>query len=192
MKVGLLLVLALLGACDSDDNGAAVPDAPSVTPDASATVMDAPFQCMPVAPGPPPACLALAASTLRGGTPFGELDVALDYFGAGDCITISAARLAWTGACGERLELSFSYPVEQTGSGRVVTGSFDTDARFTFRPPGMTPHEDVTTVHVDVTTWKEGMDIHDVDLTITVTDPAYTLAPLRVAGTFCDWPYYLC
>ena len=47
-------------------------------------------------------------------------------------------------------------------------------------------------VHVDVTTWQEGQDMHDIDITVTVTDAAYGLAPLRVQGTFCDWPYYLC
>jgi hypothetical protein len=195
MQVGLtrvVLVAALLGACDSKDGNAPPPDAPA-TSDSSIAVKDAPFTCMPVAPATPPAaCLALAPSTLRGTTPFGDLDVTLDYFGAGDCITISGAHITWTGACGEQLNVLFSYPVHETGSGRYVTGSFDTDARFEFKPPGMTPREHLTTIHVDVTKWQEGQDVHDIDIMVTVTDAAYSLPPLHISGTFCDWPYYLC
>ncbi|HEY5945401.1 MAG TPA: hypothetical protein VIV40_07915 [Kofleriaceae bacterium] len=192
----LILVLALVSACNGDDDGhAVVPDA-ATSADAQVSVMDAPFQCMPVAPrgreAPAAACLALAPSTLQGATPFGNLDVALDGFSAGDCITISAAHINWTGACGERLSVQFSYPVVDTGSGRRVTGSFDSTARFEFQPPGMAAREDVTMVHVDVTTWQEGQDVHDIDITVSVPDPAYALAPLRVSGTFCDWPYYVC
>jgi hypothetical protein len=190
MKVAAMLALAVLGAC-GDDDGVAQPDAPTV--DAPITVKDAPFSCMPVAPvAPPAACLALAPSTLQGKTPFGNVDVALDYFGAGDCITISHARISWTGTCGEKLAVGFSYPVTDTGSGRQVTGSFDTDARFEFQPPGLAPVEDVTTIHVDVTQWHEGQDMHDIDITVTVTGAGYMLQPLRISGTFCDWPYYLC
>jgi hypothetical protein len=191
MKVAAILALAVLGACGDDDGNAAPPDAPSV--DASITVMDAPFICMPVAPiAPPAACLALAPSALRGSTPFGDLDVALESFSAGDCITISAAHINYTGACGEQLHIRFSYPVVDTGSGRRVTGSFDSDAHVEFRPPGMAPLDDVAKIHVDVTTWQEGQDMHDIDITVTITDAAYALSPLRVSGTFCDWPYYLC
>jgi hypothetical protein len=195
MKMGLwraALLFAFLAACDSSDGPT------HTTPDASPAIdmavgpKDAPFSCMPVVPGPPAACLALAPSTLQGATPFGDLDVGLDYFGAGDCITISHATIEWTGACGEKLQLSFSYPVVDTGSGREVTGSFDTDARFEFRPPAMAPRDEVTTVHVDVVKWKEGQGVHDIDITVTVTDTRYALAPFHVMGTFCDWPYYLC
>ena len=186
------MLAALLGACDSDHDAARL-DAPPTGVDAPIVVMDAPFACMPVAPvAPPAACLALAPSTLRGATPFGNLDVALDYFGAGDCITISAAHIQWTGACGEQLRVQFSYPVTSTANGRRVTTNFDTDARFEFKPPGLALHEHVTTIHVDVTQWQEGQGVHDIDITLTVTDPAYTLAPLHISGTFCDWPYYLC
>ncbi len=189
MREGLVLVVLVFAAC-GDDGDAAVPDARA---DGSAAVVDAPFSCMPVAPvAPGPACLALAPSQLHGTTPFGELDLALDNFGAGDCITISAAHVTWTGACGEQLTAQFSYPVVETGSGRRVSGSFDADARVEFRPPGMPAREDVVAVHVDVTTWQEGQDVHDIDITLTISDARYALPPLRIAGTFCDWPYYLC
>jgi hypothetical protein len=172
MRTGWLLAVLVLVGCDRDDGDAAVPDART---DGSAAVMDAPFSCMPVAPvAPGPACLALAD------------------FGAGDCITISSAHVTWTGACGEQLTAQFSYPVVETGSGRRVTGSFDTDARLELRPPGMAAREDVVAVHVDVTTWQEGQDMHDIDITLTITDARYALPPLRITGTFCDWPYYLC
>ena len=191
MQVGItrvLLLAALLGACDGD---AATPDAPSS--DASTTVMDAPFTCTPVAPhGPPPACLALAPSTLRGATPFGNLDLAIDYFGAGDCITISAAHLHWTGACGEELRMRFSYPVTSGSEGRSVTGSFDRDAYVEFKAPGVSAFERVTQIHVDVALWQENTDTHDIDITITFADAAYAVGPLRVAGTFCDWDSLLC
>lgn len=191
MQMGIVLLLAaLLGACDSSDGSAVRADAPI---DTSMAVTDAPYSCMPVDPiALPAACLALEASTLRGMTPFGAVDVALDYFGSGDCITISAAQLSWTGACGEQLHLQFPYPVVATGSGRRVTGSFDSDARFEYRPPGMPPREDATTVHVDVAQWQEGQGVHDIDILITITDADYALAPIHVAGTFCDWPYYVC
>jgi hypothetical protein len=198
----LAALAALLCACDSNDGNAVLADAPT-TIDAPITIMDAPFACMPVAPaappasptptaGPPAACLALAPSTLRGATPFGDLDLALDYFGAGDCITISGANIQWTGACGEQLRVQFSYPVTSTTSGRRVTTNFDTDARFEFKPPGMAPREHVTTIHVDVTQWQEGQAMHDIDITLTITDPAYALPPLHIIGTFCDWPFYVC
>jgi hypothetical protein len=156
--------------------------------------MDAPYACMPVAPrAPADACLALDPAALRGGTPFGNLDVALDYFGAGDCITISQAHIHWTGACGEELALAFPYPVVTGIAGREVTHSFDTDARFDFQPPQMAPHDDTTTIHVEVVKWKEGQaGVHDIDITVSITDPLYTVAPVRVHGTFCDWPYYVC
>jgi hypothetical protein len=187
-------MIVALAACDADGNNA-VPDAPaSVTHDADTTVRDAPYTCTPIAPrAPGPACLALAPAPLQGATPFGDLDLALTSFAAADCITISIATITWTGACGEQLIVQFSYPVHATESGkRRVTTSFDRDARFMFRPPGMAMREDVATVHVDVTTWQEGQDLHDLDITLTVTDPAYTLPPLRMAGTFCEWASLLC
>jgi hypothetical protein len=185
------VLATLLGACDSDDGDAARPDAP--TKDASTTVKDAPFACMPVAPhGPPAACLALAPSTIRGATPFGNLDLTLDDFGAGDCITISAAHLRWTGACGEELRMRFSYPVTVGSEGRMVMGSFDRDASVEFKAPGVSAYERVTQIHVDVVTWQEGQDTHDIDITINFVDPAYAIGALRVSGTFCDWRHLLC
>jgi hypothetical protein len=187
--VRLIGLVALLGACgDNDDRGGLAADAAAPF---DSPPLDAPYQCAPRA-ALPPACLALAPSTLQGATPFGPLELALDSFASGDCITISAAHIAWSGACGERLRVQFSYPATETGSGRVVTGSFDATARFEFQPPGMAHREHVTSLHVDVTLWREGPDQHDVDITLTVTDPAYSLPPVRISGTFCDWPFWLC
>ncbi|HEY5928192.1 MAG TPA: hypothetical protein VIV11_41175 [Kofleriaceae bacterium] len=191
----LAVIGVLLAGCDPDPDGSGVP------PDASVVVdtfvpqpKDAPFMCVPIAPahGPPPVCLALAPADLRGTTPFGNLDVALEYFGAGDCITISSATITWRGACGELLRVQFPYPVESTSAGRRVITSFDTDARFEFDPPDAAPREDVTMIHVEVVRWQEGQGTHDIDITVSVTDPAYTIAPLHVVGTFCDWAYLLC
>jgi hypothetical protein len=181
--------LSLLVACNSD--GAAL--SPDANRTDAAAISDTPFSCTPVAPrAPAAACLALDASSLRGATPFGAVDVALEYFGAGDCLTISAAHVAWRGACGETLRLQFSYPVVETGSGRRVTGSFDVDAWFDFQPPDAATRGDPAAIHVDVAQWQEGQGVHDIDITLTVTDAAYAIPPFRVHGTFCDWPYYLC
>ena len=74
-----------------------------------------------------------------------------------------------------------------------MTGSFDPSwARFELCVPDETPREVMTTVHVDVTTWQEGDGVHTIDMTVTITDPAFTLPPLHVQGTFCDWPYFVC
>jgi hypothetical protein len=187
-----LLVALLLGACESGSGqGPNVVDASVDTGPA-----DAPFQCAAAAHTTrrsPATCLALEPSALQGTTPFGDLDVQLDYFGAGDCITISSATIAWRGACGETARLQFSYPVETgTDGARAVTHGFDTDARFEFEPPGWAPRDVVTMIHVDVVRWHEGQGIHDIDITVTVLDPGFSVAPLQVRGTFCDWPYYLC
>ena len=96
---------------------------------------------------PGPLCPALQSETLVGDAPFGHLAVALDNFTAGDCITISQAVIAWGGTCLEQLTLSFPYPVTSDGTRRSVTQSFDTDARFDYRPPGWAPRSDVTTIH---------------------------------------------
>jgi hypothetical protein len=188
----MLLAALLFGACDPAHPNEPAVDA-AVAVDAE-TTKDAPFMCAPIAPRttPGPACLALTPGALQGDTPFGRLDVALDYFGAGDCITISQASIGWTGACGEQLRLTFSYPVTSDGAQRRVTQSFDADARFELTPPGMAMRHDTTAVHVDVTKWQEGNGTHDIDITVSVTDSKYAVAPWRVHGTFCDWPYYLC
>jgi hypothetical protein len=189
----VLLPALLFGACDSAPPNQPVVDARVEVVDA-ATARDAPFTCVPIAPreAPGPACLALAPGTLQGDTPFGRLDVALDYFGAGDCVSISQASIAWTGACGEQLRLAFSYPVDASQTLRRVTQSFDRDATFFFTPPGMAMRQARTTIHVDVTKWQEGTGAHDIDITVSVTDSKFALAPMRIAGTFCDWPYYIC
>ena len=190
-----LLLAALLCACDSGPDGPTQqpPDAP-VTFDAHQP-MDAPFTCMTIAPRAAlaEACLALDPGSLQGATPFGNLDVALDYFGSGDCITKSQASIHWTGNCLEELSLGFSYPVVTGMNGREVNHSFDAQARFTFQPPGMAMRAATTMVHVDVVKWQEGQaGVHDIDITVTITDPLYSVMPIRVHGTFCDWPYYVC
>lgn len=180
------MLLLMVGACARD---------PVVTPaDASfdAANADAPYTCRPRVSPAAPDCLALAPAALRGTTPFGTLDVALDYFGAGDCITISHATIGLRGACGEELTISFSYPVQDNGNGRFVADSFDADARFTFSPPTGAGGVELTPIHVAVTRWQEGMGTHDIDITVSTTAPRYAFDPIRVVGTFCDWPYYIC
>lgn len=186
-------MLVMIAACDSSD-GSMVPDAPPPPADAREVDSD-PFICQttmaPVAPAP--ACLALAPASLQGSTPFGDLDVDLSYFGAGDCITISHATIQWVGQCQEEVTLQFSYPVTSDSSAkRSVMGSFDEDASIELRAYGEAPRRRLTNVHVDVTQWQEGDGVHSIDMTLTITDPAFTIAPLHIAGTFCDWPYYLC
>jgi hypothetical protein len=185
-----LLLAVLLCACHSKPDDMGGIDAPQMS-DAPST-KDAPFTCMPVAPRPAAACLALDAAALTGDTPFGLLSVDVDYFGAGDCITISQATIGATGACGEKLAIQFSYPVSTDGARRRVTQSFDVDARVLFQPPGVAMQTDVANVHVEVVRWEEGQGVHDIDITVTISDARYALPPLRIAGTFCDWPYYLC
>jgi hypothetical protein len=160
--------------------------------DAPPSIDAAPYQCTPARVQPADACLALAPGTLAGATPFGNLDVALVYFGAGDCITISQATILLRGACGEELRVSFSYPVASDGTARSVTTSFDRMAGIDFSAPGIASQRHVAPVRVDVTRWQEGQGMHDIDIMVTVNDPAYSLPPLRVQGTFCDWPYQLC
>ena len=188
--IGVLMLV--LGACESDRDTGATPDAPLA--DAATEPMDAPYVCLPVSQGPPPACLALGPADLQGSTPFGTLDVGLQAFGAGDCVTISSATISWRGACGEELTAQFPYPVTNSTSGRAVTTSFDTEARFTFEAPDAEPRVHVTTIHVDVALWQEheSTGTHDLDITMTVSDPAYAIGSIHVQGTFCDWPYYLC
>lgn len=194
---GQLLLILCTAACgrywvesdvevdDALDAGAYVP------PDVG------PYKCSPdapaPAPAPPAACLVLETGSIAGATPFGRLYAELEYFGAGDCITISQAVISLRGACDELVWLQFSYPVtsDSTAKRRVET-SFDATARFTLEPPGEARREQVTMIHVDVTQWQEGLDVHDIDIVVTVTDPLFSLSPLHVKGTFCDWPYYLC
>jgi hypothetical protein len=180
------VVAMWLAACNSED-------AIEVAADAAQTVpADSGFSCVPVAPAAGPTCLALGAATLAGTTPLGAVDVALDYFGAGDCITSSRATIGLLGACGEAVSLQFSYPVTFDGESRLVEASFDATARFTLEPQGEAPRDQTTTIHVEVTKWQEGQGVHELDVVVTVTDPTFALAPLHIAGTFCDWPFYLC
>src|SRR5689334_6078621 len=126
-----LVVALLAGACHSESHPID-PMVDALVADASVEPKDAPYTCTPLAPvehAPAADCLVLAPAPLQGTTPFGALDVAIDYFGAGDCLTISQATVHWTGACGEQLRLAFSYPVSTDGAARTVTQSFDTDAR---------------------------------------------------------------
>jgi hypothetical protein len=184
-------ILVMLAACDSSD-GRVTPDAPQL---ADAAPIDVePFSCtagMPVAPAGP-ACLALAPATLQGGTPFGDLDEALAYVGAGDCIDHATATVQWVGACQEQLVLQFPYPVTTDGARRRVVGSFDVTARMELRPVDQAPRSTTTKVHVDVTSWEEGNGVHTIDITVAFTDGAFTVLPVHIQGTFCDWPYYLC
>ena len=188
MVVAMLVTLA---ACDSSD-GRVMPDAPQL---ADAALIDAePFVCttgMPVVPAGP-ACLALAPVTFEGATPFGDLDVALAYFGAGDCIDHATATIGWVGGCQEQLSVQFPYPVTTDGARRRVVGSFDVTARVELRPAGEAPRSTTTTVHVDVTSWEEGNGVHTIDITVAFTNGAFTVPPVHIQGTFCDWPYYLC
>jgi hypothetical protein len=187
-----IVMLGLLAACGDDDSGSGMGFTGDAAIDAP-RFLDAPFQCAPVVPATPPACLALDAATFQGTTPMGTLDADLDYFGAGDCITITRAYIRWTGACGETIGLGFSYPVHSAADNkRYVNTSFDTDARLELDPPDDSPVEDVTRIHVDVVTWQEGEGVHDIDITVSFTEAGYSVAPIHVKGTFCDWPYYVC
>lgn len=153
-----------------------------------------PFMCTPVAPPPGGLCPLLPAEMFAGTTPFGTLDLELDYFGAGDCITISQATIGLLGSCGEELSIQFSYPVKSgSGGGRYVeAGPFDRDARFQLRPFGKPPADMTAPIHVEVTTWQEGASLHDIDIVVTFTGTGFSVPPLHVHGQFCDWPYLLC
>jgi hypothetical protein len=186
-------MVVMIGACDARDGGV-VPDAPPIVdaprPDAE------PFICMAtgdptITPGP--ACLALAPVSLQGSTPFGELDVDLAYFAAGDCIDHAMATIAWIGACQEQVLLQFPYPTTSDGMKRRVATSFDpSSARFELRPFQEAARDVTTSIHVDVVNWQEGDGVHSIDITVSFTDPSFMLPPLHIAGTFCDWPYYVC
>ncbi|HUS28801.1 MAG TPA: hypothetical protein VMZ53_09830 [Kofleriaceae bacterium] len=183
-------MLVMIAACDAADDGV-MPDAPSI--DAPLPDSD-PFVCMTTARTAGPACLALTPSHLGGVTPFGNLDVDLAYVGAGDCISHSRATIQWIGACQEELVLQFPYPtMSDSTAKRFVTGSFDpTWATVELRAYGEPPRRRDSSVHVDVTDWREGDGVHSIDITVTFTDPGFAIAPMHIAGTFCDWPYYLC
>lgn len=186
-----LLVLLVLVGCGSSERSHA-PDAGPIDSDPVTQIDGA--SCNTADAGVAQACLALDPAPLRGSTPFGAVDGALAYFGSGDCLTISHATISWRSACGDDLSLSFSYPVQadSTNKRHVAPGSFDQPATFAVQPPSGGYHYMTTMVHVDVVTWQEGDGIHTVDITVTVTDPAYNVAPIHIQGTFCDWPYYLC
>lgn len=186
MQIRQVLVLMWLAACSADGTIEVAADA------APAQIADSHFVCMPVAPVAGPTCLALGPAALVGTTPLGTVDVALEYFGAGDCITISLATISLRGACGESVSLRFSYPVTSDGGTRRVVQSFDATARFAIQPQGEASVERVTMVHVDVAKWQEGQGTHEIDIVVTVTDPMFSVSPLHVQGTFCDWPYQLC
>jgi len=191
MRVHLAITVALLAACGDDDSGTGFTADAAV--DAS-PYRDAPYQCMPLGPGAPaPACLALDPASFQGATALGTFDADLEYFGAGDCITISRAVISWRGACGETVSLGFSYPVHShPDASRYVDTSFDADARLELDPPDATYSEDLTRVHVDVVKWEEGEGVHEIDITVSFLEAGYSVAPIHVKGTFCDWPYYLC
>lgn len=175
----LVAAVALVAGCGEDEPAVLPPDAPLPAP-------DAPFECTPATEGP--VCLALAPARFSGSTPLGTLAADLAYAGAGDCITISQAVLSSVGACGEQVSLRFPYPVRSGADGkRYVASSFDTDATLQ-----LSTFEDVTTIHVDVVVWQEGEGAHDIDITVTFTEPGYTVTPIHVQGTFCDWAYWLC
>lgn len=184
------LVLLVLVGCSSPERSHA-PDAGPI--DSAVTQIDG-ASCNTADAGVAQSCLSLAPTVLQGSTPFGVVDGALAYFGSGDCLTISQATISWRSACGDELSLSFSYPVKSGSDARrhVDPGSFEVAARFAVQPPGGGYHMDTTMVHVDVVTWQEGDGVHTIDITVSVLDPDYGLAPVHVQGTFCDWPYYLC
>lgn len=184
-----LLVIVLVG-CHSEDGARAQLDAGSGG--GADAREDAAGACVPPVPEPPAACLALGAAELRGATPFGALDLDLVHFGAGDCITISSATIRFTGACGETLLVQFPYPVTMTSDHRIVTTSFDTDARLWFQPAGAAASDTVARARVEVVHWREGETTHDIDISLTILDERFSVSPVRIQGTFCDWPYYLC
>jgi len=183
---GALALALLLPACGDDDSGsgvavdAAIDQQQAVWPDASEQA----------------ACagLVLAPAPLQGTTPWGNLDLALDYVGAGDCLTITHAVFAWRGMNGAVMNIEFPYPVkvEQDGSRYVTAGTFDEDARVTWTAPNAAPVDTVAAVRIDVTTWHEGRPTHSIDVTFSMLDSRFTLAPMHITGTFCDWWYYLC
>jgi len=185
------VLLAFVIACDDTEG-------PIVAADASVDVTSSDasgYQCRPpdpVAPGP--TCLALETGGLIGMSPLGNHETYVQYAGAGDCITISYATFSFTGACGETVRLQFAYPVMSGTNGKrfVAPGGFDREARFELEAPDLSPQNVVATVHVDVVEWQEGDGAHDIDITITFTDPDFAIAPVHVKGTFCDWPYLLC
>jgi hypothetical protein len=179
-------VVSLVGSSACAHRDSALP------PDASTPSPDAPAACTQVARGPQPACMALQAAQLQGESPYGVLDLELGYFGAGDCVTIANATVLLHGACGEELTVRFPYPVVQEAGARRVPTSFDADAAFSLRVPGQASAQTTGAVHVEVRTWQEQADAHDIDVTLTITDAAFAVAPLHIQGTFCDWPYYIC
>lgn len=176
--VGLIVVVANV-ACGSDSDSNELPDAAPPDSDA-ATVCPA---------------LELAPEPLRGGSPFGDLDLRVAGFGVADCLEISRADLTLQGPAGDSLAVNFPYPVEVDGSGlRFVGTSFDAEAGFRYTPAsGPAQDEQTYAIHVDVATWQERERIpHDIEVTVTITDPEFAVAPVLVSGTFCKWRSLLC
>lgn len=187
------MVVVLGGACAEDSDGGVIPDSGGGPPDAAGGTSDAAAGADANREGLP-ACMALDPERLAGGSPFGALDLVVESFNAGDCITISQAVLRLRGGAGEELALHFSYPVAwQPGmEGREVTGSFDVSASARFTPAGGATSSELAAMHVDVAKWQEQPEAHEVDVTLTLTDDAFDVNPVRVHGTFCDWPLHLC
>lgn len=145
--------------------------------------------------GEPEVCDAMQAASWSGKTPWGNVDATVTRFGAGDCITISRAWIALETAGGDALQVGFSYPVGSTGAGRSVTGSLDEQAEVHFRPASGGDQTATAGVHVAVNTWLEHPSDpqgHEIDATLTFTDPGFGSAPIPLVGHFCRWDYLVC
>lgn len=145
--------------------------------------------------GQPQACDAMQPASWSGETPWGTLDATVERFGAGDCITTSQATVTLGTAAGDALLVDFPYPVEATTAGRVVKGSFDEQANVSWQPVSGGKQSATAAVHVAVNVWAEhGGDPqgHEIDATLTFTDPAFGSAPISLVGRFCRWDHLVC
>ena len=175
--VGLVAAIAAV-ACGSTSDQTDPPDA--------APPPDGPLIC---------SLQELAPEPMQGSSPFGDLDLRVADFGVTDCIEISRADLILEGPAGDSLAVNFSYPVDIDDDGlRFVGTSFDEAAGFRYTPASGQPGEEQTyMIRVDVTTWQERARIpHDIDITVTITDPSFAVEPVQVSGTFCKWQSLLC
>jgi len=157
-----------------------------------ATLPDASF---PEDAGGPRECDMLEATGWSGDTPWGAIDAEVTHFESGDCITVAGANAYLTTAGGDRLMISFSYPVDGSGDGRSVTGTFDREARVIWEPASGGTENDLAMIRVDVTVWQEHPDEpagHELDITITFLDARFGTDPIVVRGRFCDWANLLC
>lgn len=193
--------MRLLWVCFAFAIGCDESDGPSVVGDAAidTSTNDAPaYQCAPpfvAEPPGPPACLDLDLVSLEGTSPLGiHHEMYLQYVGAGDCITLSQATLTFVGACTETMTVQFSYPVTAGANNKryVPPGGFDRMARVRFTAPDVPGAETTASVHVDVVQWQEGDGVHDIDISLSFTEPGWSIAPIRAKGSFCEWPYQLC